>query len=380
MSGAFIFILALLVGQYVNGAAATTCGAEFLSGVHNPYRFCSSVVDYAYLIADDSSADDMNVAVRGLAERYYVEYFPTACKESLKRALCAQVYLPCADGVVVKKPCASLCEATAGQDGVCGGLMERFGYQPDCTDSYIFDPSNDPAVCNALPNVEGKSLVADRNEAYVGSVCENYVEHYFVPEASVYYAPLAPMPLPNLFQGYQEASAADWISKMPKFVSQECNTAFRKVACATVFMKPQANNDLADTFGPVYLQQFPARDLCTNYNEECSWIIEKAPTLAIDCTTWYPGWDGNPLYLYPERTQYVKGVVYNGAWTLLATEPNAVDTEVAAATIIEPECPQGTVYPEDPSISRISYSTRKYMPAYDYYLDDDVLTVVLLLI
>lgn len=380
MSRSLVFSLALLVGAHGSHAAAATCEAEFLSGVHNPYRFCSSVVDYAYVIADDSSADTMNAAVRGLAERYYVEYFPTACKESLKRALCAQVYLPCEGGVAVKKPCASLCEATAGQDGVCSGLMERFGYQPDCTDSDIFDASNDPAMCNALPNVEGKSLVADRNEAYVGSVCKNYVEHYFVPEASAYYAPLAPMPLPNLFQGYQETSAADWISKMPKFVSQECNTAFRKVACATMFMKPQANNVLAETFGPLYLQQFPARDLCTNYNEECSWIIEKAPTLAIDCLTWYPGWDGNPLYLYPESTQYVKGLMYNGAWTLLATEPNAVDTELAVATIVDPECPHGTVYPEDTSISRISYATRKYMYCCYMHCCDDPLMLALSLI
>lgn len=353
---------ALLLGCHsARSASAGSCGDEFLSGVHNPYRFCSSVVDYPYLIADGGTADSMNAAVRAKAERYYVEYFPTACKESLKRALCAQAYLPCEDGIAVKKPCKKLCDATAGADGVCNGLVERFGYQPDCTDSTIFDASDDPAVCNALINVEGVRLVADRNEPYVGSTCLNFVEHYFVPEAAAYYAPLAPMPLPNLFQGYQEASAADWISKMPKIVSEECHTAFNKVACATMFMKPQTSDVIAATFGPVYLQQFPARELCTDYNQKCSWIIDLAPTLAIDCTTWYPGWDGNPMHLYPESTQYVKGVMYEGAWTLMSTEPNYVNTAIAQSTIIKPQCPHGTVYPEDTSIAGITYATRKYL-------------------
>ena len=298
-------------------AAAASCGDEFLSGVHNPYRFCSSVVDYSYVIADGSSADAMNTAARALAERYYVEFFPTACKESMKRSICAQTYLPCDGGAATKKPCASLCEATAGEDGVCNGLMELYGYQPDCADSDIFDASNDPAVCNALAHVEGVQLVADRNEPYVGSACTNFVEHYFVPEAAAYNAPLAPMPLPNLFQGYQEASAADWLSKMPKIESDECQTAFHKVVCATIFMKPQTSDVVADTFGPVYLQQFPARELCTDYADKCQWILDKAPTLGIDCSTSYPGWDGNPLYLYPESSQYVKGVMYEGAWTLI---------------------------------------------------------------
>lgn len=339
--------------------AAATCGDEFLSGVHNPYRFCSSVVDYPYLIEDGSSADALNTAARALAERYYVEFFPTACKESLKRLVCAQKYLPCEDGAAIKKPCASLCQATAGADGVCNGLMERFSYQPNCADMSIFDSSNDPASCNALTNVEGVKLVAERNEPYVGSVCAHFVEHYFVPEAAVYYAPLAPMPLPNLFQGYQEASTADWISKMPKFVSEECNTAFHKVACATKFMKPQTSDVISDFFGSVYLPQFPARELCTDYAQQCSWILDRAPTLGIDCSTWYPGWDGNPLYLYPEHTQYVKGVMYKGAWTLLSTDPNRMDTELAQSTIIEPECPHGTVYPDDFTISGIEYATRK---------------------
>lgn len=352
-------LLGLALLLCLRAAAAATCGDEFLSGVHNPYRFCSSVVDYSYVIADGSSADAMNTAARALAERYYVEFFPTACKESLKRSICAQTYVPCDGGVALKKPCASLCEATAGEDGVCNGLMELFGYQPDCADSDTFDASNDPDVCNALTNVEGVQLVADRNEPYVGSVCANYVEYYFVPEASAYYAPLAPMPLPNLFQGYQEASAADWISKMPKFESEECNTAFHKVACATIFMKPQTSEVISDTFGSVYFPQFPARELCTDYADKCSWILNKAPTLGIDCTTSYPGWDGNAMYLYPEHAQYVRGVMYKGAWTLMSTDPNRVDTELAESTVIEPQCPHGTVHPKDASISGISYATRK---------------------
>lgn len=347
-------IAVLTIMFFLNSASASTCGDEFLSGFHNPYRFCSSVVDYAYYIPDGETADSLNTAVRAKAERYYIEFFPLACKESLKRALCAETYLPCEDGVVTKKPCAMLCEATTGSDGVCNGLMERFNYQANCSDTSIFDPSDDPSVCNTLPNVDGVQLVADRNEPYVGSVCENYVEHYFVPEASAYYAPLAPMPLPNLFQGYQEASAATWINYMPKYESADCLTAFRKVVCATMFNKPQPISSLDDVFGTVYLQQFPSRDLCTNYAEQCSWILDVAPSLGIDCTTSYPGWDGNPLYLYGESSQYVKGLVYNGAWTLLATEPNRVNTEIAENTIIEQQCPLGLVIPEDPSLARIT--------------------------
>jgi len=64
----------------------------------NPTVFCSGIVDYPYIIPDGYSDEMLESAARGLATSMGVGFFKTSCLTDIKRFICANVYMKCADG------------------------------------------------------------------------------------------------------------------------------------------------------------------------------------------------------------------------------------------------------------------------------------------
>ena len=71
---------------------------------YNPKLFCSGAVNYAYYVADSigiqEDAEALNLIALSKITLPMHEKTST-CKESLKRMICAEVYQPCVDNVVI---------------------------------------------------------------------------------------------------------------------------------------------------------------------------------------------------------------------------------------------------------------------------------------
>jgi len=68
------------------------------SAAFNPTVFCSGIVDYPYIIPDGYSDEILESAARGMATSMGVGFFKTSCLTDIKRFICANVYMKCANG------------------------------------------------------------------------------------------------------------------------------------------------------------------------------------------------------------------------------------------------------------------------------------------
>lgn len=312
-----------------------TC--QSLPTTYDPTMFCSGVVDYSFFLAKGLTMENLESYVRQESQRA-VPLFSTQCKSDIKRVICAKYYLPCLENVVAddystyqwigsipipfKRPCQSLCAATTyfGNADSCHGLLEFSGANFDCTGNALglpfaeFDSSNDPLVCNSLPNTQDKVVVASPVELYIGDACAGISEEYYVqPPTDPKFAPLLP---PFVAQSISEINIAATIGVYPRFLKSECLLALRKVFCATFIMKSFESNLLDSYFGPTYYPSFPANSLCQDYNEHCFIppIISKPPPApgqknrlpALNCSAIIAG---TTLQLYPSGNQVTKFLI-----------------------------------------------------------------------
>lgn len=144
--------------------SAGTCQAFPLEPDHT--LFCSGVVNYPFYIPDGEDATNfLRTQDTAAGARAQIgggisplPFFPTSCKDSLKRLFCAEAFLPCvkdSQGNVIgsQLPCKALCEDTTGPEFVCGDLMSQFGFPPsssDCHDPLQFSQSADTIMCNNM--------------------------------------------------------------------------------------------------------------------------------------------------------------------------------------------------------------------------------------
>ena len=92
------------------------------------------------------------------------------CLSDYKRLICASIYLPVI-GAVLIHPCRDICNAASHAGSSCGGLLEAFGFVINCSKPFFID-SIDPNMCNTMAYSNGRQLVADQKEPYVGATCQ----------------------------------------------------------------------------------------------------------------------------------------------------------------------------------------------------------------
>ena len=125
--------------------------AERFPETFSPYYLCSGVVDYDFALPLGETFDSLNAQAIAMMNPSW-GFLSAECKSDMKRLTCATVYLP-SSSTGNKRPCKSLCDATTYLGTTCGGMMESFGTAVNCS-LPIFDPSNDPSLCNAMESTE----------------------------------------------------------------------------------------------------------------------------------------------------------------------------------------------------------------------------------
>jgi hypothetical protein len=125
--------------------------AERFPETYSPYYLCSGVVDYDFTLPLGETFDSLNSKAIVKMDSSW-GFLNAECKSDMKRLVCATVYLPSTSSGN-KRPCKSLCDATTSLGTTCAGMMEAFGTAVNCS-LPLFDPSNDPSVCNAMESTE----------------------------------------------------------------------------------------------------------------------------------------------------------------------------------------------------------------------------------
>ena len=193
-----------------------------------------------------------------------------------------------------QRPCKSVCTATTYLGSSCGGLLEAFNAATDC-DMYnaylpgygitVYDPANDATICNDLSGIDDTALVASPYEPYIGSICSDMVEEYYVPPSNTVDPNFAPLLPPFVLQSASEYGLTTLTSYIPKFMTSTCLTSQRKLMCNLMFMEPFESNALLPYLGfNVYIPSYPHQDLCTTYMDECSGLVALAPALGMNCS------------------------------------------------------------------------------------------------
>ena len=346
-------------GIELTAAPSFTC--ERLPEHYDPTMFCSGVVDYSFFLASGMTKDQLESYVRLEAQRA-IPLFSAQCKSDIKRLICAKYYLPCVDSVVpddystyqligyipvpFKRPCSSLCTATTYLGGAdsCHGLLEALSLNFDCTANAYglpfpeYDASNDPLQCNLLESTQGQLVVAQAAEPYVGVSCTGINEEYYVQApADPTLAPLLP---PFIAQSIAEAGVTSILDKIPRFLPAQCLDAVFKLFCPTLLMKPYETHLLDSFFGPTYFPSFPAKSLCLDFNDQCTFLIDMVPALKVDCDLILPG---TSLELYPEHDQTVAAIPLGPYTVVVQTPPNTLDGVTVDVAV---ECPRFFSPPE----------------------------------
>ena len=272
-------------------------------------------------------------------------FLSAECKSDMKRLTCAQIYKPTRnDGADLpyRKPCKSLCDATSYLGTSCAGMMEGFGTAVNCW-SDSFDLTNDLDQCNAMTFSEGALLVAQDQEAYIGTTCQGIIDTAPIATPAVdtidpLFAPYLP---PYVAQSIIEGTLAGWTGSMPVMAHGNCLTDFRKMACGLMLPAAEITTALEAIFGPITLPSFPHHSVCTEFMDSCDNLLSVVPSLAMNCS----GKAGD-VYLFPNATQTIAAVNLGFGDILLQTEPNKM---ASTTLVLETECPNLLVVPEDPT-------------------------------
>lgn len=320
-------------------------------------QLCSGIVTYDYYLPTGYTAAAINTAVLAATSSPYLPLLPNACQVAIKKLVCASAYLQSGvsygGNLPFIRPCTSLCTATTAA-GVCGGLLEAFGMQNDCTATstatglpVYSDGTND--VCNDMSSAT--VLIQSTKEPYLGTQCTGISADIFVPSGPAVDVSIAPMQQPYVMQTIVEAAVTAKLAQLPVYLDETCQSASKKLVCGVAFMVPQVQPVAAAIgLGELYLPQYPARSVCETYNTACAEFIATAQVtqglnLTQDCDMHTSAAAGGYLQ-YPSSTQFLSGDVSGGLGLYLTTEPNTLDTYTPATT--DPVCPTGFVIPEDP--------------------------------
>lgn len=241
---------------------------------------CLGVVDYAYFLPSTVSTVYLDQIAREQLSDVSLSTLPTQCQVSLKKAVCASVYLKCppnfsetdlttynykifsdvnkAFPLPFQRPCVSVCTNANTQ---CLGLLNLSNRALNCSaqtdysyggfgaaygvSSYPFPRTYDsrfgPSVCNAMP---ANNDVAGSSEPYVyastNGVCAGIVSSLYVPPGNLLSSDLAPMQGPFVVQSIIESQLAASIKALPAWLSPSCHLSLRKYFCGSYMLAPQA--------------------------------------------------------------------------------------------------------------------------------------------
>jgi hypothetical protein len=236
----------------------------------------------------------------------------------------------------------------------CWGILEAIGLAPQCDilDAFSGLPLYDgistasssggggaaaAPVCNDLGYTQGKQLVASPAEPYIGKVCAGIIENYYVPAPATVNASLAPLLPPFVLQYAMESYLTGIEALIPKYLTSDCLLAQREIMCTLIFLQPYGSDALKDYFGTIYIPALPERKICTNYYDQCSLLINAAPSLAFDCNgTTAPGVETK---LFPTGPQTIASIDLGGGFVVPLISPPYELVNVTAS--YTPECPYG---------------------------------------
>jgi uncharacterized membrane protein len=239
----------------------------------------------------------------------------------------------------------------------CWGILEAIGLAPQCDilDAFsglpLYDGISTPLstassgsgsgavapVCNDLGYTQGKQLVASPAEPYIGKVCAGIIENYYVPAPATVNASLAPLLPPFVLQYAMESYLTGIEALIPKYMTSDCLLAQREIMCTLIFLQPYGNDALKEYFGTIYIPSLPERKICTNYYDQCSLLINAAPSLAFDCNgTTAPGVETK---LFPTGPQTIASIDLGGGFVVPLISPPYELVNVTAS--YTPECPYG---------------------------------------
>jgi hypothetical protein len=252
-----------------------------------------------------------------------------------------------------KLPCSSLCIAVTYLGSSCAGLFEGFGTYFSCTDTSVYDTSNDNTVCNDLSAWSGINVVSERYEAYAGTVCDGLIGDVYLgdPQAIIDLTgspmtTLAPLLPTGAQQGVIETIVSFMETTVPRYLYPSCLTDMRKLFCAHYFPAPEAKSDLSAYFGTTYLPRMPQYDLCTDFMDSCSTVVadgEILNSLSLDCNVTVSGVRG-----FPATTQVVSAIPLSGGTVYMTTDPFSYSETVDESFYIGDECIPGFTSKELP--------------------------------
>ena len=248
---------------------------------------CFGAVDYLYFLPAAVSTVYLDQLARSKLSSVELSVLPTKCQASLKKAVCASVYMKCPPNfsetnystynygifsdvskifpLPFQRPCVSICK-NANSD--CLGLLNLKNRAIDCfskTDysygafgyannmaSYPFpdtyDSSNGPN-CN---NVPAAVQVASTSEPYIfgasNGVCAGITTSLYVPPGNIISNDIAPMQQPYVIQSVIESGLSAQLKALPVWLSPACHLSLRKFFCGSYMLSPQPQR-----FGDVLL-------------------------------------------------------------------------------------------------------------------------------
>lgn len=240
---------------------------------------CLGVVDYKYFLPAKLSTTYLDQLARNQLSDPSLSSLPTQCQVSLKKAVCASVYLKCPAGfsetnmstynykifsdvnsvypLPFQRPCVNVCN-NANMD--CLGLLNLNNRALNCsatTDysygafgvaygvpSYPFPRTYDnkfgTSVCNSMPATD---IVAGSSEPYIhasnNGVCAGIISSLYIPPGNLLSSNVAPMRGPYVVQTIIETQLAASINALPVWLSPSCHLAMRKYFCGTYMLAPQ---------------------------------------------------------------------------------------------------------------------------------------------
>jgi hypothetical protein len=240
---------------------------------------CLGVVDYKYFLPTTVSTVYLDQVARNQLSDPSLSSLPTQCQVSLKKAVCASVYLKCPANfsetdfktynykifsdvnsvypLPFQRPCVSVCN-NANSD--CLGLLNLNNRALNCsatTDysygafgvaysvpSYPFPRTYDnifgTSVCNAMP---ASNVVAGSSEPYIyaakNGVCAGIISSLYVPPGNLLSSNVAPMQGPYVVQTIIETQLAASINALPVWLSPSCHLAMKKYFCGSYMLAPQ---------------------------------------------------------------------------------------------------------------------------------------------
>lgn len=239
---------------------------------------CFGAVDYSYFLPATVSTVYLDQLARNKLSSVELSILPTKCQVSLKRAVCASVYMKCppnfsetnlgsynfgifsdvgkAFPLPFQRPCLSICK-NANND--CLGLLNLKNRAIDCfsrTDysygaygflnnvssypfPYTYDSTNG-GMCNSVSAV---FQVASSSEPYIfaasNGVCAGITTSLYVPPGNILSNDIAPMQQPFVVQSVIEGALSVQLKALPVWLSPACHLSLRKFFCGSYMLSPQ---------------------------------------------------------------------------------------------------------------------------------------------